>query len=53
VQYDRGGNFGSTQQEITGGQYEFRITATGWDLVRRPTAIVPSRTAVRGNVLPR
>ena len=52
IQYDRGGQFGSTQQEVTGGQYEFRITATGWDLVRRPTLVAPSRTAVRENSLP-
>jgi hypothetical protein len=51
VQYDRGGKFGSTQQELTGGQYEFRITATGWDLVRRAEA-AGSRTAVRANSLP-
>jgi hypothetical protein len=51
VQYDRGGRFGSTQQEITGGQYEFRITATGWDLVRKADAFT-SRTAVRSNSLP-
>ena len=52
IQYDRGGQFGSTQQDVTGGQYEFRITATGWDLVRRPDVSKPSRTAVRGNSLP-
>jgi hypothetical protein len=51
VQYDRGGRFGSTQQDLTGGQYEFRITATGWDLVRKADAIT-SRTAVRSNSLP-
>lgn len=50
VQFDRGGKFGSTQQELTGGQYEFRITATGWDLARRADAA--SRTAVRANTLP-
>jgi hypothetical protein len=51
VQYDRGGRFGSTQQDLTGGQYEFRVTSSGWDLVRRPD-ITPSRTAVRTNALP-
>jgi hypothetical protein len=50
VQYDRGGKFGSTQQDLTGGQYEFRVTATGWDLVRRPD--VANRTAVKANPLP-
>ena len=52
VQYDRGGQFGSTQQELTGGQYEFRITASGWDLVRRPDIPAASRTAVKSNSLP-
>jgi hypothetical protein len=51
IQYDRGGRFGSTQQDLTGGQYEFRITSTGWDLVRRPD-IRSGRTAVRANSLP-
>lgn len=51
IQYDRGGRFGSTQQDLTGGQYEFRITSTGWDLVRKPD-IQSSRTAVRANSLP-
>jgi hypothetical protein len=52
IQYDRGGRFGSTQQDLTGGQYEFRITSTGWDLVRRPDLVPSSRTAVRANTLP-
>jgi hypothetical protein len=52
VQYDRGGRFGSTQQDLSGGQYEFRITATGWDLVRRPDITPSTRTAVRSNSLP-
>src|SRR5206468_7707646 len=52
VQYDRGGRFGSTQQDLTGGQYEFRITSTGWDLVRKPDLNPSNRTAVRANSLP-
>ena len=52
IQYDRGGRFGSTQQDLTGGQYEFRITSTGWDLVRKPDLNPSSRTAVRANSLP-
>jgi hypothetical protein len=52
VQYDRGGRFGSTQQDLAGGQYEFRITSTGWDLVRKPDLVPSSRTAVRANSLP-
>ena len=50
--YDRGGRFGSTQQELTAGHYEFRITASGWDLVRKPDVAAGSRTAVRSNSLP-
>jgi hypothetical protein len=54
VAYDRGGRFGSTEQELSAGHYEFRITASGWDLVRRPDPVVPSgRTAIRTNALPR
>jgi len=53
VQYDRGARFGSTQQDLTGGQYEFRVTASGWDLVRKPDFAPPAgRTAVRSNSLP-
>jgi len=52
IQYDRGGRFGSTQQDLAGGQYEFRITATGWDLVRKPDIAPSTRTAVRANSLP-
>jgi hypothetical protein len=52
IQYDRGGKFGSTQQDLAGGQYEFRITSTGWDLVRRPEVASAGRTAVKANSLP-
>jgi hypothetical protein len=52
VQYDRGGRYGSTQQDLTGGQYDFRITPSGWDLVRKADIVMPGRTAVRANSLP-
>ena len=52
VQYDRGGRYGSTQQDLTAGTYDFRVTATGWDLVRQPDAPALSRTPVRANSLP-
>jgi hypothetical protein len=52
IQYDRGGRFGSTQQDLTGGQYEFRVTATGWDLARKTDTFSASRTAVKANSLP-
>lgn len=50
VQYDRGGHFGATQHDLAAGDYDFRITASGWDLVRRAGA--SERTAVRPNALP-
>jgi len=52
VTYDRGGRYGSTEQQLTAGHYEFRITPSGWDLVRRPDVAPASRTAVRSNALP-
>lgn len=52
VQYDRGGRYGSTQQDLTAGIYDFRITPSGWDLVRQPDAPAVSRTPVRANSLP-
>jgi hypothetical protein len=52
VTYDRGGRFGSTEQQLTAGQYEFRITVSGWDLVRKPDLTPAGRTAVRTNSLP-
>ena len=52
IQYDRGGRFGSTHQDLTGGQYEFRITASGWDLVKKPDFTPSGRTAIRSNSLP-
>jgi hypothetical protein len=52
VSYDRGGRFGSTQQDLTPGDYEFRITPTGWDLVRQTDAAALSRSTVRTNTLP-
>jgi hypothetical protein len=52
VEYDRGGRYGSTRQEIAPGDYDFRITASGWDLVRRPIGDLTSHTAVRSNSLP-
>lgn len=52
VTYDRGGRYGSTEQQLSAGHYEFRITPSGWDLVRRPDLTPASRTAVRSNPLP-
>jgi hypothetical protein len=52
IQYDRGGRFGTTHQDLAGGHYEFRITSSGWDLVRKPDVTPSSRTAIRSNSLP-
>jgi hypothetical protein len=52
IHYDRGGNYGSTQQNLTAGNYEFRITSSGWDLVRQPDVPAAGRAAVRANTLP-
>jgi hypothetical protein len=52
ITYDRGGRFGGTQQELAAGHYEFRVTASGWDLVRKPDLPTAGRTAVRSNSLP-
>src|SRR5439155_23082712 len=48
IQYDRGGRYGSTQQDLTGGQYEFRISSPGWDPGPRPD-MVSSRAAARAD----
>lgn len=51
IHYDRGGRFGGSQQALAGGNYDFRITPSGWDLVRQPD-VTPAATAVRTNALP-
>ncbi len=54
VEFDRGGDFGTTRRSLSGNQYEFVITDDGWDLVRRgdgPT-ITAQRTTPK-NELPR
>jgi hypothetical protein len=51
IHYDRGGRFGGSQQALAGGNYDFRITPSGWDLVRQPD-VTPATTAVRTNALP-
>jgi hypothetical protein len=52
VRYDRGGRFGSTENSLAPGDYEFRVTPSGWDLARLPDAPAAARTATRPNQLP-
>ena len=55
VEFDRGGDFGAARYDLTAGDYQFLITAKGWDLVRK-TATSAADTAwkptVRKNSLP-
>ena len=52
VEFDRGGDYGTARRSLTGSQYEFVITDTGWDLVRRGEAAASVTQAPR-NALPR
>jgi hypothetical protein len=54
VEFDRGGSFGTARRSLAGSEYEFVITSSGWDLVRRgeAAASVSQRAAPR-NELPR
>jgi hypothetical protein len=54
VEFDRGGDFGTVQRELTPGEYSFVVTDEGWDL-RREESIAwrsPTRPAARKNTLP-
>jgi hypothetical protein len=33
VEFDRGGNFGTTKKILRPGQYDFVVTDEGWDIV--------------------
>lgn len=55
IEFDRGGDFGSARYDLTAGDYEFVITARGWDLQRRTATTAASTAAkpsVRKNALP-
>ena len=54
VEFDRGGDFGTSKQTLTEGSYEFVVTAKGWDLQKTSTddnSPVPT-PVVRRNTLP-
>jgi hypothetical protein len=57
VEFDRGGDFGAARYDLSPGDYEFVITATGWDLQRRAAAAAAAastaaKPSVRKNALP-
>ena len=53
VDFDRGGDFGSAQMELTPGDYEFVIGDKGWQLVRNETKSDSSQLPVaKKNTLP-
>jgi hypothetical protein len=54
VEFDRGGDFGTTRRELVEGSYEFVVGNNGWDLQRMPTeaALQTPDPLVRRNALP-
>lgn len=39
IQFDRGGEFGRARYSLSPGQFEFTVSAAGWDFVQRPGAL--------------
>lgn len=53
VEFDRGGDFGTTRKTIGSGLYEFVVTERGWDLVNQKERVqTAAKPSVRSNVLP-
>jgi hypothetical protein len=55
VEFDRGGDFGSARYDLSPGDYEFVITARGWDLQRRAASSATGtagKPSIRKNALP-
>lgn len=57
VEFDRGNDFGIARYDLGPGDYEFVITASGWDLQRRAAASAAAastaaKPSVRKNALP-
>lgn len=53
VEFDRGGDFGTTRKILRPGAYEFVVTADGWDLVATVSPAVSGRAAsLQKNTLP-
>ena len=53
VEFDRGGDFGTTRKVLRPGAYEFVVTEEGWDLVATVSPAVNSRAAsLQKNTVP-
>ena len=53
VEFDRGGDFGTTRKLLRPGAYEFVVTDEGWDLVATVTPATGGRAAsLQKNALP-
>ena len=53
VEFDRGGDFGTTRKILRPGAYEFVVTDEGWDLVATVTPVVSGRSAsLQKNTVP-
>jgi hypothetical protein len=57
IEFDRGNDFGIARYDLGPGDYEFVITASGWDLQRRAAATsaaasTAAKPSVRTNALP-
>ena len=54
VEFDRGGDFGTTRKILRPGAYEFVVSDEGWDLVATVTPAVSGRAAaLQKNTLPK
>ncbi|MGE0608868.1 MAG: hypothetical protein AB7O62_17365 [Pirellulales bacterium] len=54
VEFDRGGDFGTAERELSAGSYRFVVTDEGWDLEREASNTWRTATspAIRKNALP-
>lgn len=53
VEFDRGGDFGTSRKTLGPGLHEFVVTARGWDLVNQKDRIAAAtRPQVKSNALP-
>ena len=52
VEFDRGGDFGTTRKVLRAGAYEFVVTDEGWDLVATVTPAGGKAASLQKNTLP-
>lgn len=52
IEFDRGGDFGTSKRTLTEGTYEFVATDSGWDLRRADDADAVPTPVVKRNALP-